>query len=114
MADSIPAQATQAKGDSVQQYMDDKRWVEEPELMPWYVKELTDLEPATRKLFETYSNVPSDEVVSHIKKVRDKAFRVVSLPAQRMLKTVVVFCIGQRLTFLSFHTPASDTGGSST
>jgi hypothetical protein len=88
MADSIPAQATQDKGDFVQQYMDDKRWVEEPELMPWYVKELTDLEPATRKLFETYSNVPSDEVVSHIKKVRDKAFRVVSLPTQRMLETV--------------------------
>jgi hypothetical protein len=87
MADSIPAQATQGKGDFVQQLMDDKRWVEEPELMPWYVKELTELEPATRKLFETYSNVPSDEVVSHIKKVRDKAFRVVSLPAQRMLET---------------------------
>jgi hypothetical protein len=82
MADSLPAQASPQTASIVQQYMDDKRWIDEPELMPWYVKDLTDLEPATKALFETYSKVPSDEVVPHIKKIRDQAFKVVSLDTQ--------------------------------
>jgi hypothetical protein len=110
MADSVPPQATQEKGDIIQQYINDKRWIEEPEIMPWYVKELTDLEPATRGLFETYSKVPSDEVVSHIKKVRDQAFKVVSLRS-----SFLCFLLHSLTPYaLSFRTLVLDTGGSST
>ena len=39
----------------------------DPEKLPWYVPELKDLKPDARALFEGYSKIPSDEVVSHIK-----------------------------------------------
>jgi phenolic acid decarboxylase len=78
------AEAAQDNPNAVEQYLKDKRWIEEPEVLPWYVKDLVDLEPKTRELFETYSKVPSDKVVSHIKQVRDKAFKIVSMPLLRL------------------------------
>ncbi|KAJ4322970.1 hypothetical protein N0V94_002125 [Neodidymelliopsis sp. IMI 364377] len=65
---------------AVEQYLKDKRWIEEPEVLPWYVKDLVDLEPKTKELFETYSKVPSNEVVPHIKSIRDKAFKIFPYP----------------------------------
>jgi phenolic acid decarboxylase len=64
------------------QYLKDKKWIEEPEVLPWYVKDLVDLEPMTKELFETYSKVPSEEVVAHITQIRNKAFKIVSQGAQ--------------------------------
>ena len=34
--------------------------------VPWYFKELADLSPACRELFESYSHIPPEEVDSHI------------------------------------------------
>lgn len=34
--------------------------------LPWYTAELQDLRPSARKLLETYSRIPPDQVVSHI------------------------------------------------
>ncbi len=34
--------------------------------VPWYLKELANLSPACRELFENYSHVPPEEVNSHI------------------------------------------------
>ena len=34
--------------------------------VPWYTEELQDLTPSARKLLETYSRIPPDQVVSHI------------------------------------------------
>ncbi|KAF2126781.1 hypothetical protein P153DRAFT_296666 [Dothidotthia symphoricarpi CBS 119687] len=46
----------------------------------WYVKELTDLRPEARELFEKYSNVEPNEVVSHIQQFRDEAFAIFPYP----------------------------------
>lgn len=32
----------------------------------WYVKDLKDLKPNARELFEKYSKIPSEDVVAHI------------------------------------------------
>lgn len=58
--------------------MKDRRWIDDPEVLPWYVKDLVDLQPKTRELFETYSKIPSDDVVPHITKIRNEAFKIVS------------------------------------
>lgn len=63
----------------VEQYLKDKTWVDQPEVLPWYVKDLEDLQPKTKELFEVYSKVPADEVVPHITQIRNKAFKIVSL-----------------------------------
>jgi hypothetical protein len=65
------------KANNVEQYLKDKTWVNNPEVLPWYVKDLVDLQPTTKELFETYSKVPSDEVVPHITEIRNKAFKIV-------------------------------------
>lgn len=65
---------------TVEQYLKDKTWVDQPEVLPWYVKDLEDLQPRTKELFETYSQVPPDEVVSHITQIRNKAFKIFPYP----------------------------------
>ena len=70
---------TNMAANNVEQYLKDKTWVDNPEVLPWYVKDLVDLQPKTKELFETYSKVPSDEVVPHITDIRNKAFKIVSL-----------------------------------
>lgn len=57
-----------------------------PEVLPWYETELEDLAPDMLELFREYSKIPSFEVVSHIKKVRDDAFKIVRSPLHVMLK----------------------------
>jgi hypothetical protein len=69
-----PAQEERSK---VEQIVANKEYVNDPELLPWYTKELEEPKPATRELFEQYSKVPSTEVVAHIKHVRDEAFKIV-------------------------------------
>ncbi|KAF2269864.1 hypothetical protein CC78DRAFT_453044 [Lojkania enalia] len=46
----------------------------------WFKKNLTELKPEARQLFESYSNVPSDQVKSHIEQFRNKAFEVYPYP----------------------------------
>lgn len=77
------SQATQAQDaaeqerTSVEQIVASKAYVDNPELLPWYKKDLVELKPETRKVFEDYSHVPADDVVAHITKVRDEAFKTV-------------------------------------
>jgi phenolic acid decarboxylase len=74
--------ATHEKGNIVEQYLKDRTWVDTPEVLPWYTKDLVDLHPKTKELFETYSKVPPDDVVSHITQIRNKAFKIVGLQSQ--------------------------------
>lgn len=76
---SIERTSTDMATNIVEQHLKDKAWIDNPEILPWYVKDLVDLHPKTKELFETYSKVPSDEVVSHITDIRNKAFKIVSL-----------------------------------
>jgi hypothetical protein len=71
-----PAQEERSK---VEQIVANKDYVNEPELLPWYTKELEEPKPATKELFEKYSKVPSADVVVHIKHVRDEAFKIVCI-----------------------------------
>lgn len=77
------SQASQAQDsmekerDTVEQIVASKAYVDNPELLPWYKKDIVDLKPETRKVFEDYSHVPGDDVVAHITKVRDEAFKTV-------------------------------------
>jgi SAM-dependent methyltransferase len=61
-------------------WVETKRYIEEPEILPWYKKELNEIKPQTRDLFEQYSSIAPAEVESHIKKVRDEAFKVFPYP----------------------------------
>jgi SAM-dependent methyltransferase len=81
MTASTPAQdPAQQERSAVEQIVTTKAYVDEPELLPWYTKELEDPKPDTRDLFEKYSKVPSTEVVAHIKHVRDEAFKIYPYP----------------------------------
>ncbi|KAF2686996.1 hypothetical protein K458DRAFT_363448 [Lentithecium fluviatile CBS 122367] len=51
-----------------------------PEDMPWFLKEVQNLEPEARELFEKYCMIPSDDVLSHVKQFRDKAFKIRPYP----------------------------------
>ncbi|ORY13132.1 hypothetical protein BCR34DRAFT_623932 [Clohesyomyces aquaticus] len=51
-----------------------------PEDIPWFRKELTDLKPPARDLLENYCKIPSDDVIPHVKEVRDKAFGIYPYP----------------------------------
>lgn len=87
MTEPTPAKDdAQAERNAVEQIVLTKAYVEEPELLPWYTKELEEPKPAVRDLFESYSKVPPTAVVAHIKHVRDDAFKIVSpiLPRIRL------------------------------
>ena len=62
---------------AVEQVLSSKAYVDNPDLLPWYKRDIEELKPATRDLFEKYSKVPSYDVISHITKVRDQAFKIV-------------------------------------
>lgn len=64
---------------SVEQIIATKAYEQNPELLPWYTKKLEEPSSATRELFEKYSKIPPADTVTHIKRVRDDAFTVVSL-----------------------------------
>ncbi|KAF1946018.1 hypothetical protein EJ02DRAFT_395360 [Clathrospora elynae] len=81
MAAATPAQdAVQQERNAVEQTIVTKAYVDDPELLPWYTKELEEPKPATRELFEKYSKLPSAGVVLHIKQVRDEAFKIFPYP----------------------------------
>lgn len=46
----------------------------------WFLKELTELDEATREVFEKYSGLPPDAVIPHIVEVRNRAFDVFPYP----------------------------------
>jgi len=78
MAEPTPTQdSDQEQRNAVEYTVSSKAYVENPELLPWYTTELQEPTPETRALFEKYSQLPSGDVVSHIKRVRDEAFKVV-------------------------------------
>jgi hypothetical protein len=70
--------AEQEERNEVEQIIATKAYVDNPELLSWYTKDIAELKPAVRDLFENYSKVPSTDVVAHIKHVRDEAFRIAS------------------------------------
>jgi hypothetical protein len=80
MTEAAPTQdPAQEERSRVEEVVATKAYVEDPELLPWYTKELEEPSPATRDLFEGYSRVPPADMITHIKRVRDEAFSVVSL-----------------------------------
>jgi hypothetical protein len=79
MTEAAPPQdPAQDERRSVEQIVATKAYVENPELLPWYTRELEEPSPETRDLFEGYSKIPGADIVTHIKRVRDEAFTVVS------------------------------------
>jgi hypothetical protein len=80
MTEAAPTQdAAQEERSRVEEVVATKAYVQDPGLLPWYTKELEEPSPATRDLFEEYSKVPPADIITHIKRVRDEAFSVVSL-----------------------------------
>lgn len=71
--------ATPEERSSFEQIIATKAYVNNPELLPWYTKEVEELKFDVRDLFENYSKVPSADVVGHIRHVRDEAFKIASL-----------------------------------
>jgi hypothetical protein len=69
--------ATDEERHAVAQIVATKAYVDNPELLPWYTKELEEPKPEVKALFAIYSKVPETDLVAHIKKVRDEAFKVV-------------------------------------
>jgi hypothetical protein len=74
MAQTAPAEGfPEEMHRKVKHYIDTKRYIEEPELLPWYKKDLDELKPRTRELFEKYCHIAPAEVETHVR-------AVVSLP----------------------------------
>ncbi len=71
--------AAERERERVQQVMESKAYVTNPELLGWYVKDLGELKPGAQDLFEHYCKISTAKVASHIKKVRDDAFKLVSI-----------------------------------
>jgi hypothetical protein len=73
MADSTPAEGTPEYMQQMQKKLadiiDNKKYIDEPGLLPWYKKDLAEMKPPARELFEKYSNVAPAEVESHIKTI---------------------------------------------
>jgi hypothetical protein len=70
MAQATPAQDSPAEtAKKIKHYIDTKRYIDEPEILPWYKKELDEIKPRTRELLEKYSNIPPGDVEDHVKQV---------------------------------------------
>ncbi|OQE38936.1 hypothetical protein PENCOP_c007G03133 [Penicillium coprophilum] len=67
----------------------------DPQKFPWYEPELIEAPEPAKTLLEKYSKIPPDQVVNHVKKVRDRAFAVFPYP-----------CIGS-FRFLDLSIPQS-------
>ncbi|KAL6713339.1 hypothetical protein ACLMJK_008804 [Lecanora helva] len=61
--------------------------------VPWYTENITSIDPAGRKLLEQYSKIAAEEVLPHVLRIRDEAFKVWPYA-----------CIGQ-VRFLSYTIP---------
>ncbi|KAL1798332.1 hypothetical protein ACET3X_002369 [Alternaria dauci] len=81
MTEAAPVQdPAQEERSSVEQILTTKAYEQNPELLPWYTKELEEPSPAVREIFEKYSKIAPADVVTHIKRVRDDAFTVFPYP----------------------------------
>ncbi|KAF2822198.1 hypothetical protein CC86DRAFT_373368 [Ophiobolus disseminans] len=80
MAQSTVADPQDEMHKKIAFYIETKKYVDEPELLPWYKKELGELKPRTRELLETYSNIAPADVEPHVHRVRDEAFKVFPYP----------------------------------
>ena len=76
MAHTTPAEGSSEDiHNKIARWVETKRYIEEPEILPWYKKHLDELNPRTRELFETYSNIPPADVESHVKNVVSLLYR---------------------------------------
>lgn len=61
--------------------------------LPWFIPEITTVPPAGRALLEEYAKIPTEEVLPHVQRLRDRAFALWPYP-----------CIGQ-VRFLDYTIP---------
>jgi len=69
MAQTIATDPKEDFQKKIAEYINTKRYVDEPDLLPWYKKDVQEIKPRTRELLETYSKILPTEVESHVKKV---------------------------------------------
>jgi hypothetical protein len=69
MAQTPPTETVDEVQKRLAHYIEIKKYVDEPEVLPWYKKDLTELRPHTRELFEDYSHIAPTEVEAHIRKI---------------------------------------------
>ncbi|KAH7068255.1 hypothetical protein BKA63DRAFT_423186 [Paraphoma chrysanthemicola] len=81
MAENAPTQESQSQAaERISKILETKEYIDNPEILPWYRKELDEIKPRTRELLETYSKIPSADVEAHVHKVRDDAFQISPYP----------------------------------
>jgi SAM-dependent methyltransferase len=96
MASSTAPDPQQDLHEKIAFYVQSKKYVDEPEILPWYKKDIEEIKPRTRGLLERYSNIPPADVEAHVKKVvslcvpklrslltlrqRDEAFKIFPYP----------------------------------
>jgi hypothetical protein len=59
---TLAASSQEDMREKLAEVMESKRYIEEPEILPWYKKDVDELKPRTRDLFENYSHVAPAEV----------------------------------------------------
>tara|TARA_R110002003_G_scaffold171_2_gene13849 strand:+ start:22068 stop:22367 length:300 start_codon:yes stop_codon:yes gene_type:complete len=70
MAENVPTGESQSQAaERFGKIVESKEYVDNPEILPWYRKELKEIKPRTRELLETYSKIPPADVESHVHKV---------------------------------------------
>jgi hypothetical protein len=79
MSTSTSAES-QPKDDAskIAQYLESKRYIQEPELLPWYQVSISRFNPKARELLENYSNIAPADVEAHVKKVVSLCCRLCS------------------------------------
>lgn len=101
MAEATSQQdAAQKERNAVEQVVATKAYVDNPGLLPWYTAELEEPTAETKALFQQYCNLSGDDVVPHIKKVRDEAFKIV-----RILLKAIKVVIGLKRILVSVSLP---------
>jgi hypothetical protein len=70
MAENVPTEESQSQAaERFGKILESKEYVDNPEILPWYRKELKEIKPRTRELLETYSKIPPADVEPHVHKV---------------------------------------------
>jgi hypothetical protein len=69
MAQTPPAESQEDLQKRLAHYIEIKKYIDEPEVLPWYKKNLTEIKPQTRQLFEDYCHIAPTEVEAHIRKI---------------------------------------------
>ncbi|KAL5119572.1 hypothetical protein ACEQ8H_002418 [Pleosporales sp. CAS-2024a] len=62
------------------EFFETKRYIDEPEVFPWFKKDIVEIKPPAREIFEKYSHIAPAEVELHIKTVRNEAFKIFPYP----------------------------------